>query len=235
MSHMCKNTAAGLAARRSMPQNSLQWRQASATKMTDIVGALKEHYCDVLRCALVAALCKMSNMNIYDICLDTYVGFPAGNRFLLTSARLSAPDPKTRPSHIRPTPEPHPNHVRTTSEPRPNHVRTTSKPHPKQWQKLREKWFLAIFPIYVFVWSLLRDGPTTTTTNFEFISRGPIFSFLGYPRMTHQMPLLHSGTQRNHKDFSSDGPSTAVLVWHQMQNFFGRLPPPPPPPKRLPN
>ena len=37
------------------------------------------------------------------------------------------------------------------------------------------------------------------------------------------MPLLHSGTQRNHKDFSSDVPSNAVLVWHQMQNFFGRL------------
>ena len=25
--------------------------------------------------------------------------------------------------------------------------------------------------------------------------------------MTHQMPLLHSGTQRNHKEFSSDAPS----------------------------
>ena len=52
---------------------------------------------------------------------------------------------------------------------------------------------------------------------------GPHFPFLGYPRMTHQMSLLHSGTQRNHKDFSSDVPSTAVLVWHQMQNFFGKL------------
>ena len=52
---------------------------------------------------------------------------------------------------------------------------------------------------------------------------GPYFSFLGCPRMTHQMRLLHSGTQRNHKDFSSDMPSNAVLVWHQMQNFFGRL------------
>ena len=41
--------------------------------------------------------------------------------------------------------------------------------------------------------------------------------------MTHQMPLLHSGTQRNHKDFSSDVPSNAVLVWHQMQNFFGKI------------
>ena len=52
---------------------------------------------------------------------------------------------------------------------------------------------------------------------------GPHFSFLGYPRMTHQMPLLHSRTQRTHKDFSSDVPPNAVLVWHQMQNFFGRL------------
>ena len=54
-------------------------------------------------------------------------------------------------------------------------------------------------------------------------SRGAPFFFLGYPRMTHQMPLLHSGTQRNHKDFSSDVSSNAILVWHQMQNFFGRL------------
>ena len=38
--------------------------------------------------------------------------------------------------------------------------------------------------------------------------------------MTHQMPLLHSGTQRNYKDFSSDVPSNAVLVWHQMQTFL---------------
>ena len=41
--------------------------------------------------------------------------------------------------------------------------------------------------------------------------------------MTHQMPLLHSGTQRNHKDFSSDVPSNAVLVWHQMQNIFWKI------------
>ena len=67
----------------------------------------------------------------------------AGNHFPLTSARPSAPDPKTRPTEIRTTSEPRPSHVRTTSEPRPNHVQTTSKPHPKQWQKLREKWFLA--------------------------------------------------------------------------------------------
>ena len=52
---------------------------------------------------------------------------------------------------------------------------------------------------------------------------GPHFAFLGYPRMTHQTPLLHNGTQRNHKDVSSDVPSNAVLVWHQMQNFFEKL------------
>ena len=68
--------------------------------------------------------------------------------------------------------------------------------------------------------SFLRDGPTTTI--FEFISRGPIFHF-GVPPDDAPMPLLHSGTQRNHKDFSSDVPSNAVLVWHQMQNFFGRI------------
>ena len=34
------------------------------------------------------------------------------------------------------------------------------------------------------------------------------------------MPLLHSGTQRNHNDFSSDVSSNAVLLWHQMQ-FLG--------------
>ena len=73
----------------------------------------------------------------------------AGNHFPLTTARLSAPDPKTSPSHIRTTSEPHPNHFRTTSEPhpnhvratsepRPNHIRTASEPYPKHWQKLRE-------------------------------------------------------------------------------------------------
>ena len=61
----------------------------------------------------------------------------------LNSARLSAPDLKTRPSHLRPMSEPPLNHVRTTSKPHPNHVQATSEPHPKQWQKLREKWFLA--------------------------------------------------------------------------------------------
>ena len=54
------------------------------------------------------------------------VPFPAGNHFPLASASLPAPDPKTRPSHIRTTP-------------RPNHIRTTSEPHPKQWQKFKGK------------------------------------------------------------------------------------------------
>ena len=62
----------------------------------------------------------------------------AGNHFPLTSASLSAPDPIKLV--IRTTSE----HVRTTSDKtRLSHLRTASEPHPKQWQKLREKWFLA--------------------------------------------------------------------------------------------
>ena len=38
--------------------------------------------------------------------------------------------------------------------------------------------------------------------------------------MLHQMPLLHTGTQRKHKDSSSDVSSIAVLMRHQMQNSF---------------
>ena len=30
--------------------------------------------------------------------------------------------------------------------------------------------------------------------------------------MTHQTPLLHSGTQRNHKDFASDVPSNWKIM-----------------------
>ena len=36
----------------------------------------------------------------------------------------------------------------------------------------------------------------------------------------HQTPLLHSGTQRKHKEFSSDAPSNADLMSHQMQFFL---------------
>ena len=43
------------------------------------------------------------------------------------------------------------------------------------------------------------------------------------PRMLHQMPLLLSRTQRKHKDSSSDVPSNAVLMWHQMQAFRMQL------------
>ena len=41
---------------------------------------------------------------------------------------------------------------------------------------------------------------------------GPHFSFLGYPPMTHQMPLLHSGTQRAHKEF---------FIWCAIKCRFG--------------
>ena len=54
-------------------------------------------------------------------------------------------------------------------------------------------------------------------------SRGAPFSFLGYPRMPHPMPSLYSGTQRKHKEFASDVPSSAVLMRHQMQNLFEKL------------
>ena len=38
--------------------------------------------------------------------------------------------------------------------------------------------------------------------------------------MLHQMPLLDSGTQRKRNDFSSDVPSNAFLMWHQMQKVL---------------
>ena len=59
-----------------------------------------------------------------------------GNYFLKCSHLLETTFPQLLPDC-------HPKHVRATSEPHPNHIRTTSKPHQKQWQKLREKWFLA--------------------------------------------------------------------------------------------
>ena len=68
---------------------------------------------------------------------------------------------------------------------------------------------------------LHKGWPNHDHDHFSVHLAGPLFSFLGYPRMTKQMPLLHSGTQRNHKEFWSDVSSNAVLVWHQMQSFFG--------------
>ena len=66
------------------------------------------------------------------------------------------------------------------------------------------------FTVENFEKLLEKRRPNHDRDHFEFISRGPIFHFVGYPRMTRQMPLLHSGTQRKHKDFSSDLPSTFV-------------------------
>ena len=68
-----------------------------------------------------------------------------------------------------------------------------------------------------------KERPNHDHDHFWVHLAGPHFSFLGYPRMTHQMLLLHSETQRNHRDFSSDVPSNAVLVWHQMQNFLWNI------------
>ena len=79
----------------------------------------------------------------------------------------------------------------------------------------------------LWVWCVctqsIRDGPTTTTTIFEFISRGPIFHFWGTPGWRTKCPFYTVKHRETNKDFSSDVPSNAVLVWHQMQNFFGRL------------
>ena len=43
---------------------------------------------------------------------------------------------------------------------------------------------------------------------------------MGVPPDDAPNALLHSGTQRKGKDFSSDVSSNAVSVWHQMQNFL---------------
>ena len=40
--------------------------------------------------------------------------------------------------------------------------------------------------------------------------------------MTHQMPVLHSGTQRNHWDFSSHVPSNAIWCGIRCKTFWGK-------------
>ena len=45
--------------------------------------------------------------------------------------------------------------------------------------------------------------------------------FGGYLRLPHQMPCLHCGTQRKHKNSASHVPSRAILMRHKMQDFFG--------------
>ena len=65
-----------------------------------------------------------------------------------------------------------------------------------------------------------KDGPTTTTTIFEFISRGLIFKF-GVPSDdAPNAPSTQWGTQRNHKDFSSDAPSNAVWCGIRCETFL---------------
>ena len=65
--------------------------------------------------------------------------------------------------------------------------------------------------------SKVRDGPNATRTIFEFISRSPILRVWG----THGCRInLHSGTQRNQNDTSSDVSSLADLMCHQMKHRF---------------
>ena len=49
------------------------------------------------------------------------------------------------------------------------------------------------------------------------------FSILELPWMSHQMPLLHNGTQRRGKYFSSDVPSSAVSDVAPDANFSGKI------------
>ena len=66
---------------------------------------------------------------------------------------------------------------------------------------------------------MIGDGPTTTTTIFEFIAQPPFLTF-GVRLDVASSALLHSGAQRKRKELSSAVSSSAVLVRHQMQNSF---------------
>ena len=52
---------------------------------------------------------------------------------------------------------------------------------------------------------------------------GPHFSFFGYPGWRTKCLFYTAKHRETKRIFSSDVPSNAVLVWHQMQNFFGTL------------
>ena len=74
---------------------------------------------------LPTALCRKNSRTMRKTCAEVLSG-PLSHLSLLettfpSSPRLSAPDPKTRPSRLRPTSE------RTTSERRPKHIRTISE------------------------------------------------------------------------------------------------------------
>ena len=81
--------------------------------------------------------------------------------------------------------------------------------------KTRVEWpssgLLSRFQVVLTFQGYSRGRPNHDHDHFRVHLAGPHFSFLGYPRIPHQMPLLHSGTQRNHKDFSSDVPSNAIF------------------------
>ena len=54
-------------------------------------------------------------------------------------------------------------------------------------------------------------------------SRGAPFFNFGVLLGPALKAVWHNGTQRKHKGSSSDMPSIADLLWHQMWNFFGKL------------
>ena len=50
---------------------------------------------------------------------------------------------------------------------------------------------------------MVRDDPNTTTTIFEFISRGPMFHFWGTPRCRTKRPFYTVGHRQNINIFIS--------------------------------
>ena len=74
-------------------------------------------------------------------------------------------------------------------------------------------------------WTQTWDDPNTTTTISEFISRGPIFLFWDTLDAAPNFLSTQLNGTRSEKTqrLSSEAPSSAVLMRHQMQTFFGKL------------
>ena len=67
----------------------------------------------------------------------------------------------------------------------------------------------------------IRKGPTTITTIFELILRNTVFQFWGDPRCRIKSSRQWN-TEKTHRILSSDAPSIANLMRHQMLNNFGK-------------
>ena len=69
---------------------------------------------------------------------------------------------------------------------------------------------------------LLRDGPSTTTTIFELISRGPIFHFWGTPGWRTKCPFLQWNTEKPQRCFIWCAIKCHFLGWKIMVVVWGR-------------